>query len=145
VVGTTRGQWRIKTVRRPLFILLNTIMTDSSALLSHILSQTRQNIELLMAHNQIPRYIGQDMLTKLPTASDAAVRDLSEQTRRMTIPSPPLPPPSINYSPPPGPPSGPPARRIVPPPQPRIQRAKALWAYNENASVSLSYQILSPH
>jgi LAS seventeen-binding protein 1/2 len=116
----------------------------SSPLIAHIVSQTRQNVEFLMAQNEIPRSVGQDILTKLPTLGDVALRDLSEQTSRMTIPSPPPPSsrPSVDYRPPSGPPSvapsGPPARRVAPQsqPQPRIQRAKALWAYNENGSVS---------
>jgi LAS seventeen-binding protein 1/2 len=110
-------------------------MPDSSALTAHIVSQTRQNVEFLMAQGEIPRSVGQDILTKLPTAGDVSLRALSEQTRRMTIPSPPVSQPSVNYSPPLSPPSGPPARRVVPPSQPNIQRAKALWAYNENGSV----------
>jgi hypothetical protein len=111
-------------------------MPDSSALMAHVVSQTRQNIEFLMAQNEIPRSVGQDMLTKLPMANDVALRDLSEQTRRMTLPSPTLPQSSVDYHPPSGPPSGPPVRRAVTPPRPNVQRARALWAYNENGSVS---------
>src|SRR5712671_3923338 len=99
---------------------------NHSALLAHIVSQTRQNVEFLMAQNEISRDVGQGILSNLPTASDITVRELSEQTRRMTIP------PS---SPPPGTPSGPPVRRSLQP-QPNLQRAKALWTYNENGSVS---------
>jgi hypothetical protein len=99
---------------------------DHSALLAHIVSQTRQNVEFLMAQNEISRDVGQGILSNLPTASDITVRELSEQTRRMAIP------PS---SPPPGTPSGPPVRRSLQP-QPNLQRAKALWTYNENGSVS---------
>ena len=107
---------------------------DHSALLAHIVSQTRQNVEFLVAHNEISRDAGQRILTQLPSASDAAVRDLSDQTRRMAIPSPP-PQPSIEYDRSPGPPpSGPPIRRL-PQAQPALQQAKALWSYNENGSV----------
>ncbi|KAI0249899.1 SH3 domain-containing protein [Lactifluus subvellereus] len=109
-------------------------MPDSSALVAHIVSQTRQNIEFLMAQSEIPRSAGQDILAKLPTANDVVLRDLSEQTRRMTLPSPSLPQPSVDYPPPGGPPSGPPVRRVVTSPQPNVQRAKALWGYNENGS-----------
>ncbi|KAH9974840.1 hypothetical protein BJV74DRAFT_863315 [Russula compacta] len=105
---------------------------DSSALIAHIVSQTRQNVEFLMAQNEISRDVGQGILAKLPTSNDLAIRELSEQTRRMTIPAP-LSPPQIDYDPTPGPPSGPPARRIQPP-QPSLQRAKALWTYNENGA-----------
>jgi len=99
---------------------------DSSALLSLIVSQTRQNVEFLMEHNEISSSAGRDILSRLPSTNDIAVRELSEQTRRMAIPSP---------SPPvePGPQSGPPIRRIEQPP-PSLQRARALWAYNENGS-----------
>ncbi len=37
----------------------------------------------------------------------------------------------------------PPARRAIPPPPPRYQRAKALWAYNEDGNVRTSSSILS--
>jgi len=107
-------------------------MPDPSALTAHIVSQTRQNVEFLMNQGEIPRDVGHGILAKLPTASDLALRDISEQTRRMTIPSPPLSQPSIDYARPPGPPSGPAARRNSPPSQPNVQRAKALWSYNEN-------------
>jgi hypothetical protein len=81
---------------------------DHSALLAHIVSQTRQNVEFLVAQDEISRDAGQRILNQLPTASDVAVRELSEQTRRMAIPSSP-PQPSIEYDRPPGPPpSGPP-------------------------------------
>ncbi|KAI9440234.1 SH3-domain-containing protein [Lactarius psammicola] len=107
-------------------------MPDPSALVAHIVSQTRQNVEFLMSQGEIPRDVGHGILAKLPTTNDVTLRDLSEQTRRMTIPSPPLSHPSIDYGSPHGPPSGPPARRNVPPSQTGIQRAKALWSYNEN-------------
>ncbi|KAI0261549.1 hypothetical protein BC834DRAFT_895810 [Gloeopeniophorella convolvens] len=106
-------------------------MPDPSALIAHIVSQTRQNVEFLIAQNEIPRDVGQGILAKLPTANDVALRDLSEQTRRMTIPSPSMGTSSRDYGPPP---PGPPARRAVPPAPSNVQRARALWAYNENGS-----------
>ncbi|KAI9440126.1 SH3-domain-containing protein [Lactarius indigo] len=106
-------------------------MPDPSALIAHIVSQTRQNVEFLISQGEIPHDVGRGILAKLPTTNEVALRDLSEQTRRMTIPSPPLSQPSIDYSPH-GPPSGPPVRRNVPPSQPSMQRARALWSYNEN-------------
>jgi hypothetical protein len=109
---------------------------DHSALLAHIVSQTRQNVEFLIAQDEISRDAGHRILNQLPTASDVTVRELSEQTRRMAIPSSP-PQPSIEYDRPPGPPpSGPPVRRI-PQSQPALQRAKALWSYNDNGSVRI--------
>lgn len=107
---------------------------DHSALLAHIVSQTRQNVDFLMAHDEISRDAGQRILAQLPNTSDIALRDLSEQTRRMTIPEP-SPHPAIEYDRPTAPPSGPPARRN-PQQTPRIQQAKALWAYNDNSSVT---------
>jgi LAS seventeen-binding protein 1/2 len=109
---------------------------DHSALLAHIVSQTRQNVEFLVAQNEISRDAGQRILSQLPGASDAAVLELAEQTGRMTIPSPPS-QPSNEYDRPPGPPSGPLVRRNSPPSQPSLQRAKALWSYNENGSVGI--------
>jgi hypothetical protein len=108
---------------------------DPSALLAHIVSQTRQNVEFLMAQNEISRDAGQRILGQLPNSSDVALRDLSEQTRRMTIPTPSSQPP-MEYGRPPAPPSGPPVRRNTQQP-PSLQQAKALWAYNENGSVSI--------
>ena len=61
---------------------------DHSALLAHVISQTRQNVEFLIAHNEISREGGQRILAQLPNSSDVAVRDLSEQTRRMTTSEP---------------------------------------------------------
>jgi hypothetical protein len=111
-------------------------MPETSALIAHIVSQTRENVEFLMSQGVIKRDEGHSVLAKLPTESDVALRDLSEQTRRMTIPSPPLSQPSIDYPLPSGPPpSAPPVRRNVPPSQPNVQRAKALWSYNENGLV----------
>lgn len=109
---------------------------DHSALLAHIVSQTRQNIDFLVAQNEISRDAGQRILSQLPGSSDAAVRELSEQTRRLTMPSAP-PQPSVEYDRPPGPPSGPLVRRSSPSPQRSLPRAKALWSYNENGSVGI--------
>jgi hypothetical protein len=108
---------------------------DTSALLAHIVSQTRQNVEFLIAQDEISRDAGQRILAQLPNASDVALRDLSEQTRRMTIPTP-SPQPPIEYDHPSAPPSGPLARRNTQQP-PSLQQAKALWAYNENGSVNI--------
>lgn len=118
-------------------------MADPSALMAHIISQTRQNVNFLISQGEITRDVGHGILAQLPTASDAALRDLSDNTRRMTIPSPPLSQPSIDYAPPPGPPSGPPVRRNATP-QPNVQRAKALWSYNENGMVGTPKFALPP-
>ncbi|TFY68017.1 hypothetical protein EVG20_g3718 [Dentipellis fragilis] len=98
-------------------------MPDTAALMSHIVSQTRQNVEFLMSQNEISREAGHDILRKLPSASDSSIMALSSQTARMTIPS-----PSHTPAAPPEP------VRSAPPPASRTTRAKALWAYNENGS-----------
>ncbi|KAH9958574.1 SH3 domain-containing protein [Russula dissimulans] len=105
---------------------------DPSALVAHIVSQTRHNVEFLVAQNEISRDAGQRILSQLPSSSDAAVWELSEQTRLMAIPSAHS-QHSVEYDRPSRPPSGPPVRR-VPQPQPSLQRARALWAYNEDGS-----------
>jgi hypothetical protein len=102
-------------------------MPGSDALLAHIVSQTRQNVEFLMAHNELSRTDGAAILQRLPSVEDAAVRALSEQTHRLMIPEPSMPVATTMNS-------GPPAR-AVPPPAPRVQQAKAIWAYNENGTV----------
>ena len=109
---------------------------ELSAFKAHVVAQTRSNVEFLMSQGMIERDEGHSFLAKLPAENDAALRDLLEQTRRMTIPSPSLPQPPIDYPPPSGPPpSGPPVRRSETPSQPNVQRAKALWSYNENGLV----------
>ena len=112
-----------------------TSMPDPSALMAHVVSQTRQNVEFLINQGEISRDAGRLILDKLPIASDVTLRDLSEQTRRMTIPSAASPQPSTDYAQSPTPPSGPPVRRNPQPSQPGVQRAKALWSYNESGSV----------
>ena len=119
-------------------------MPESSALIAHIVAQTRQNVEFLMSQDVITRDEGHSVLAKLPTESDVTLRNLSEQTRRMTIPSPPLSQPSVDYPTPSVPVSGPPVRRNVPPAQPNVQRARALWSYNENGLVGTLLFALPP-
>ena len=112
-------------------------MPDHNALLAHIVAQTRQNVEFLIAQNEIPRAAGYDILAKLPPASssDSSVLALADQTRRLTIPE-----PSVRASSPPSVPDlGPPARRGIPPAPSRHPRAKALWGYNESGQVSFPW------
>ncbi|KAI0029104.1 SH3 domain-containing protein [Vararia minispora EC-137] len=102
-------------------------MPDQAALLAHIVTQTRQNVEFLISQNEISRGDGQMILAKLPRAEDIALNQLSDQTRRLTIPEPGMPVAAVAVAPP---------ARSVPLPSnvPRLQKAKALWAYNENGS-----------
>ncbi|KAF7330344.1 SH3-domain-containing protein [Mycena venus] len=71
---------------------------DSSALLAHIVSQTRQNVEFLISQRQITPENGREILAKLPNASDRSMTALEQQTQNLLI----TPPPST------GPPSYPP-------------------------------------
>lgn len=110
-------------------------MPDHVALLAHIVSRTRQDIEFLVSQGEISRADGNVILNKLPTASDISVRELSDSTRRLGLPQATSVPsmPVVNRTP------------SVPPPQPpvpaarRTQQAKTLWAYNEDGSVSTGY------
>lgn len=117
-----------------------TTMPDSAALVAHIVSQTRQNIQFLISQNELSPLLGNEILSKLPSASEPSILALSDATRRMTIPEPtpqrePSPVRSSYTSPPPQD-FGPPVRRTMPPQaQPRLSRAKALWSYNENGQV----------
>lgn len=63
-------------------------MPDSAALIAHIVSQTRQNVEFLISQNELSRDAGRDILSKLPSANDHSIMALSDATRRMTIPEP---------------------------------------------------------
>lgn len=71
-------------------------MPDPAALIAHIVSQTRQNIEFLISQNELSRDSGRDILSKLPSSSssssssnnDHSIMALSDATRRMTIPEP---------------------------------------------------------
>ncbi|KAG6845412.1 hypothetical protein H0H87_009759 [Tephrocybe sp. NHM501043] len=112
---------------------------DATALLAHILAQTRHNVEFLVSQKQISSEIGQDILSKLPKAkAPTSETDLVKQTQNLAI-SNPIPAalptttsPSYgqaqHYSPPP---------HLLPPTAPALPtgvlfRAKAIWAYNEN-------------
>ncbi|PCH42636.1 SH3-domain-containing protein [Wolfiporia cocos MD-104 SS10] len=86
---------------------------QAAALLAHVLSQTHQNIAFLASQNYITPADAAEITARLSAhQSNSLAEDMSITARRE--PSPP-----------------PPARRIPPPP-PRAQRARALWAYNED-------------
>ncbi|KAK7032890.1 SH3-domain-containing protein [Favolaschia claudopus] len=89
---------------------------DSSALLAHIVSQTRQNVEFLISQRQISPADGRDIMAKLPIASDRSIVALEQQTQNLLI----TPPPSL--------PQTPAAAQPV--------QAKALWGFNENGQNS---------
>lgn len=109
---------------------------DSSALLSYIVSQTRQNVEFLVSQNRISQRDGQNILGMLP-APNASIQSLAHQTQNLLI-TPPS--PSLNtYNAPsatPSPASAPSYRPSPPQPPPtRTVQAKALWGYNEQGQV----------
>ncbi|KAG2074180.1 SH3-domain-containing protein [Suillus decipiens] len=60
-------------------------MSDHT-LLDHIVSQTRQNVELLMSHNRISPSDGRDILLKLPSTGVAgSIIAITQQTQRLSI------------------------------------------------------------
>ncbi|KAG1750727.1 SH3-domain-containing protein [Suillus lakei] len=60
-------------------------MSDHT-LLDHIVSQTRQNVELLMSHNSISPSDGRDILLKLPSTGGAgSMVAITQQTQRLSI------------------------------------------------------------
>lgn len=60
-------------------------MSDHT-LLDHIVSQTRQNVELLMSHNRISPSDGRDILLKLPSPGVAgSLLAITQQTQRLSI------------------------------------------------------------
>lgn len=103
---------------------------SETVFLSHIISQTQANVSFLAAHNYISGTDASDILNRLAEAQAKGIASnstttLANSVSSLSIVGPPQ--PSI---------TPPPARRAVPPPPPRYQRAKALWAYNEDGRVS---------
>lgn len=98
-------------------------MVDQSALFAHILSQTRDNIQFLAAHNQITQSDAQTIISKLPSASDASVLALADRTQGLML----------------APTSPPPAPRMAPPSRSNV-RARAIWGWNENAQVRNDFE-----
>lgn len=67
-------------------------MVATHALFAHILAQTRQNVELLMAHKQISETDGEEILSRLSEkhSEEASVVSLTQQTERLSMsPAPP--------------------------------------------------------
>ncbi|OJA16406.1 hypothetical protein AZE42_05507 [Rhizopogon vesiculosus] len=54
-------------------------------LLDHIISQTRQNVDLLMSHNRISQSDGRDILAKLPSQGMGSIVSLTQQTQRLRM------------------------------------------------------------
>ncbi|THG93160.1 hypothetical protein EW145_g8452 [Phellinidium pouzarii] len=120
--------------------------SQSSALLAHIVSQTRSNVDFLVSQNYLQASDAAGILSKLTSIDDSEgssnpVLSIAERTRQLSIidrnagagmPERAQSPPKAIM----------PARRNIPPPPPpppaRTQQARALWDYNENGAVSLS-------
>ncbi|KAI0073689.1 SH3-domain-containing protein, partial [Panus rudis PR-1116 ss-1] len=104
-------------------------MSKDSVLLAHILSQTQANISFLAAQDYISGQDATDMITRLAAAqtkkNKGNVDSITNAVSNVSI-SEPTPAPASHASPPP------PARRNIPAPPPRVQKAKAIWAYNED-------------
>ena len=107
-------------------------MADA-AFLQHLLSQTQANITFLASQGYIPTTDATDMITRLATAHTkkaTSPNTLASSVQSLSIaPSAPTPAPVAE----------PPVRRAVPVPPPRNQKAKALWAYNEDGRVRITY------
>lgn len=103
-------------------------MSDA-AFLQHLLSQTQANITFMASQGYISTTDATDMITRLATAhSKKAISPdhLANSVHSLAIaPAPHTPAPVAE----------PPVRRNAPVPPPRVQKAKALWGYNEEGSV----------
>ena len=107
--------------------------TDNSALLNHVLSQTKANLQFLVSQNYISTTDASGLITKLSTLESSAsggVSSLADRTRQLNLNA-------SNERPSSPPRAVMPARRPIPPPlAPRVQQAKAVWDYNVDGSVS---------
>lgn len=99
-------------------------MSDPSALLNHIISQTKQNIEFLIAQKHISQTDGQAILAKIPSADTSSILALSEQTQRLAVT------PQSPSEPSPNPQNAVATRRAVPAPPRRTEQVRALWDWN---------------
>lgn len=104
---------------------------QTSALLAHVFQQTQSNISFLASQNYISPAEASDFISRLTTAqtraNNATNRSVdSFQSSMQNLSAAPIAAPvSPNNT----------GRRIPPPPPARLQRAKALWAYNEEGRV----------
>jgi hypothetical protein len=98
----------------------------SDPFLAHIISQTRSNIDLLIAQNLLSHPDGTEILAKLPSVEGSSIGTLVRQTQHLALqrpdPSTPSTKPVI------------PARRAVPPPKQTVQ-VRALWNWNDDEQV----------
>lgn len=70
-------------------------MVEPHALFAHILAQTRQNVEILIAHKQISEADGEEILSRLSVNAEThreelSVVSLTQKTQRLSMsPAPP--------------------------------------------------------
>ncbi|CAL1715950.1 unnamed protein product [Somion occarium] len=106
--------------------------SSDSILLAHILSQTQANISFLAAQDIISPADASDMITRLATAQTKRSYSTDQQTNgfnALAIA------PAPSHSPVAEPQAvAPPVRRNIPAPPPRVQKAKAIWAYNDDGT-----------
>ncbi|KAF7789730.1 hypothetical protein EIP86_000676 [Pleurotus ostreatoroseus] len=99
---------------------------QTSALIAHVFQQTQSNISFLASQNYISPTDASELLSRLTTAqsrangaTDRSADSLQTSMQNLSVSAPvPISPNNTG--------------RRVPPPPPRYQRAKALWAYNED-------------
>lgn len=87
---------------------------QAAALLAHVVSQMQQNVDFLVAQNYITQADASAIVSKLPNSSANRSVATAPLGRVGLVPPPPA-------------------------PGPRTFQARALWAYNENGQVSISY------
>lgn len=116
-------------------------LMDTAAFIAHIVSQTKQNVQFLITHNQISANEGRDILAKLPSIPSTTldpVQNLTQQAQGLMITPPPSSaatsnapslPTTPNFYPSPSSPS------YIAPAKPIVQ-ARAIWSYNEHGQVS---------
>lgn len=100
----------------------------SDPFLAYIISQTRLNIDLLIAQNLISQADGTEILSKLPSDENPSIGTLVPQTQRLALQQ--SEPSTLDSTP------GPvvPARRAVPPPKKTVM-VRALWSWNDDEQV----------
>ena len=97
---------------------------QAAALLAHVLSQTQQNINFLASQNYISVNEASELIARLsqgPTSPITPPDSLAASMNNLAV----------------GPVRTPEPSRRIPPPPPRnsVQKARALWAYNEDGRV----------
>ena len=89
--------------------------------IAHVFAQTRENVNFLATHGYITQADAADISRRLSESRSNASVTSGMQALSVVGPS--------------GDSAPSPFRRNVPAPPPRIQRARALWAYNESGQV----------